>query len=145
MSYNIGEVEVNKTVTITQNVSTTGTVSQNVQLSFMPDFMVVKQISYAVEGTETVNTVRDVVFNLTGDIIGSFLIVPFITNPAAVTPTVQNPVNPNSYIRIRQPIQGDMSFTILSNGGQSSDMHNGRISISLDFIRFKVSPVQKVY
>jgi len=143
MSFDLHKIEAFKSVMIQKNfTATNNTWSQNVQIPFIPDFVIVKNVNYEPTIADTAASYLIVSDTLSPGVP----IANFSVYDANATPTVavSNPAE-SSLFMLRKPVTGDLPFTITSTLAGTINALNGSISFQLEFIKMMVLPEQKVY
>ncbi len=141
----LSTIEVNKNVILYHDwqINDQATTSWTVQINtvpFIPDYMVIRAISYLPRNDDTIGSYT-LYSDIIGDDIGFFSVD---SNDGGVN-NVQAPVfNHPIYFKLNKPING--SYTFIPRGpSQDASAIQGYMVLAIDFIRFKSEKPQKTY
>jgi hypothetical protein len=114
---------------------TTGSFTQNIHISFIPDFMIVKYISYTPADIVLANRSWMIYTDLVNDPIGSIA----VSNSGTLVPCT-NTVN--LLYKLGKPISGTYTFTLRDTPSTSVGV-DGVLVMNVEFYRFKAEKPEK--
>jgi hypothetical protein len=131
------KVEAMKNVTIYG--VTAGSFTQNIHIPFIPDFMIVKYISYMPAAIT--NTSWMIYTDMVNDSIGS---VAIIEQPSDVNVFTPGNNSVNLLYQLGKPISGTYTFTMRDTPSTSRGVA-GTLIMNIEFYRFKAEKPEKTF
>lgn len=118
------EVAASQHVIIRKALGITGRFSENINIDFIPDEMIVRYLMYDAGETELNNSLSTVHLDLVNNIIGSF---------SDRFGSVHN----NRFLIHKKSVKGVYEFTVQQIDGTLDTTRNGFIVIDLEFVQYK--------
>lgn len=137
-------IEANKNVIIYGDLVAASRFSQQINVPFDPDYMIVRNISYLPFDADDKGTYVIETNLLGGEYIGNFNVCPNVNElTIGRYPYI---ASPNLIFKLRKPVNGFYTFTILNTPILKNQVAlTGKLVISVDFVKLKAEKPQKVY
>jgi hypothetical protein len=135
------KVESLSNVIVTHTFALDGnTFTQTLNVPFIPDFMIIKNVSYIPADDDT-----PIIYFLYSDMSPDCLasVVVCATGEGIINQPFIN--NPNSLIQLKKPISGTVTFIFKDSLTTAVQTLGGQISVQIEFVRFKAEVPQKTY